>query len=254
MKNMRSVLIVSILILIVSNVYSIGEYMINDTLFVWANNGLSIRDTTSIEGRRIGIIPYGQKLKVLESKFDGYHEDIITIYPEKKEQNGNEIKSYSRIELQGSWVKIKYGEIIGFVFDGYLSKYDAPSINAKEVHENLDNYLERVFGKISSRTKGFNDYVITESFYMEGIYRQNIASKSAYVKYVLPCFSLEEIVVFIKNSGLTRGNSDNPRLLSREKLSQGIEVWKYDIDKFGDGILILTKVSNMIIIEHESSC
>lgn len=247
---MNILIIAFTFILIPLKSYSINTYSTNDTLFVWANNGLSLRDINSQKGNRINLIPYGEKIIVLQSNIWGYHDTSINIFP--LEENN----SFLALNLDGSWVKVRYGNNVGYVYDGYLSKFPAPLIIGDHNHEDLDNYLERVFGilKESSKEVLSDEVLMKTTYYNRGISKQNIFSKSAGVKYVLPDFSIEELILFIKNSELTTWHSNNPRLISREQLSPSIQVLKFKLSVYGDGILVLTQISNVIILEHSSSC
>ncbi len=106
------------------------------SFFGWAKSGLSIRNAPKLEAEKIGVIPYREELKLLE----------VT-----REQLS--ITEFPGFDFTGNWVKVKYKEIQGFVFSGYISKHTPPLI--KEGYD-LEDYLKDEF-TLSQKT-------ITERF------------------------------------------------------------------------------------------
>lgn len=80
------------------------NYAINDTMFVYAFNGLNIREQQNMKAKVIEKIEFGQKVQILE-------------IPENAYDNAIEIEN-----ITGNWLLVKYNNTIGYAFDGYLSK------------------------------------------------------------------------------------------------------------------------------------
>lgn len=187
-----------LLLLLPTFAYSIDTYLKGDTLVVWADGGLSIRDTNTIKGNKIGLIPYGAKVVVLEHKIGSYQEEVIQIGAPKA--------NYLGLRLEGQWTKVQYQNIIGYVFDGYLSRFEAPLLKTgiKDKPEWHQDYFERIFGLVSSRkgdglTKHQEEFVFNEYFYGQGIYCKAIGTNVSNADWILPAFSLEEVILLVKN-------------------------------------------------------
>ncbi len=96
-----------------------GPYCIGDTLNCIALGGLKLRAVP--KGKEIAAIKLGESVVVI-AKWDSL------------QQSG----TYEQI--YGNWIKVKYNALTGYVFDGYLSKMPAPSLQ----DSSLEEYLNRV--------------------------------------------------------------------------------------------------------------
>lgn len=228
---------------------AIDQYLEGDTLYVWAEGGLMIRDTNSITGKKISAIPYGEKVEVLESILHPNRADSIKFIEPWEDAYEQQYIGYY---LKGRWVKIKFQGVYGFVFDGYLSHFPAPRSGESQLHENLPAYLERVFGVNDQYTRSGENYVIRDVYYGQGITLKNIGVKDSYTKYVFPNLSIQEVLIFIKNSRMAR-EKDRPMLLEvrKTKDSQTLEFKYYEN---GDGFLYLHEIGNTVILDSISSC
>jgi Bacterial SH3 domain len=72
-------------------------------LYVSVYAGLSLRDTPSTAGKVLTVVKYGEPVTVVA---DGTKPVPIT-------NSG----------IPGQWVKVKYGELTGYQFDGFLSRF-----------------------------------------------------------------------------------------------------------------------------------
>lgn len=79
-------------------------YQVGDTLTVIAKSGLTIREGSSKESKKIGTAEFGQKL-IAKSGFEG--SEVIE-------------------HRAGSWLKIKYGNLEGYVFSGFVTTLKIP--------------------------------------------------------------------------------------------------------------------------------
>ena len=88
--------------------------MSRDTSFVWARNGLSLREESNKSGKRIKVLPYGTPLKPLV----GWN-DLIQYwsFPSAKPINGERVP---RFFLKGNWIRFWLAKIPDYVFDGYF--------------------------------------------------------------------------------------------------------------------------------------
>lgn len=94
-----------------------------------SDNGLSIRDNPSLKAKRIGVIPYKGKVKILKSLKE--YEQIIL----SKER-----------AVVGEWVKVSYKNIAGYVFDEFLSyEIDYTHNNYQSDRQYIDIYTEKDF-------------------------------------------------------------------------------------------------------------
>ena len=223
----------------VCEISAINIYFQGDTLIVWAEGGLSIRDTNSISGKRLGVIPYGEKVIVKSTKVFRYGEEKIKLTSAFQEEE----TKYLGLSLYGKWVKVIYGDIEGFVFDGYLSKNSAPLLKENGPSEDLQKYILREFGLLRQKdTQGSH-----AMYYGSGVSFFNLGTTgSAYVRYILPEFSQEEIMLFIKNSRMTNENGA-PKIYENKFIKDNnIRTMKFVYDI---GNMTIKVLSGMVILE-----
>ena len=113
MQNARLSLLALLCIFLPLIAYSIGPYKAGDRLNIHAASGLVLRETASPNGKKIATLSYGTQITVLA--------DAMRKTPFSVEV----VKGFS---IKGYWVKVRTtsGQI-GFVFDGYLSRYKIPA-------------------------------------------------------------------------------------------------------------------------------
>ncbi|MEL7223129.1 MAG: SH3 domain-containing protein, partial [Bacteroidota bacterium] len=93
-------LVLLLLVYLVS--FTIHAQSAHDMLTVVAPSGLSLRDAPGQSATRIGIIPKGAKVRVLD-------------YNQEKDKNLESIDGY-----YGYWASVNYQEQKGYVFSAYL--------------------------------------------------------------------------------------------------------------------------------------
>ncbi len=108
-----------LLVIIIAN--SLFSQDINNTLYVNASKGLNLRMEPKPNGKVLTIIPNGEKVLVVEVK-----NEKITIN-----------------NISGSWVKIKWNNLNGWVFNGFLSTTENDS-------SSLIQHIKDVAPKMSS--------------------------------------------------------------------------------------------------------
>jgi hypothetical protein len=116
MKNSIQLILITFLLLILS-LPSFGQFeeMRVDTNqnVVISPNGLSIRSKPSLKSKKLGVVPFGKKVKIEDDKNYGW--DTIGHYDFAWGESSN-----SNFPITGHWVKVKYKNIQGFMFGAYL--------------------------------------------------------------------------------------------------------------------------------------
>lgn len=85
--------------------------------YVWAKSGLTLRAEGNPEGKKLAVIPYGATVQLTGK----WGEDLsIEIIPER-ELDGKELP---RWEMLGQFIGVRYGELKGYAFNGYISNYN----------------------------------------------------------------------------------------------------------------------------------
>lgn len=96
------------------------EYKEGDVLYVWARNGVNLRETPSSTGKVIEVLKYGSEVEVL-SQSEKIKFAYEYLQPLKKYDGENEIKP---LTLHGYWIKIKVGDKVGYTFNKLLLEYE----------------------------------------------------------------------------------------------------------------------------------
>jgi len=111
-----------------------------EELYCWSVSGLNIRETPSPKGNILGKLEFGQKIDIdlINQEYSNYYEDIFLIGI--KEDNSADIK------FKGSWLKMEFNGIIGYVFSGYLSRFPSFLIEKEDQEircETFKKYMVR---------------------------------------------------------------------------------------------------------------
>ncbi|MEY3242458.1 MAG: hypothetical protein RIR11_3897 [Bacteroidota bacterium] len=107
--------------LVANNCFAIDYYSPGDSLWVWAKGGLNIRATPNDTAKIIGRVTNSSLVVVLEGQDKDYPYSIEVI--KRSAKTGDSEKGYHpNFKLNGYWAKINHNGIVGYVFDGYLSK------------------------------------------------------------------------------------------------------------------------------------
>lgn len=111
MKN-ALYLVALLLFLAPTLAFSIGAYVAGDKLTVHAESGLILRETAAPTGKKILTLEYGTLVTV---QAEGLRKTPYTVTP------------FTGFTIKGYWVKVRAPDgKLGYVFDGYLSKYKTP--------------------------------------------------------------------------------------------------------------------------------
>ncbi|MCG8696676.1 MAG: SH3 domain-containing protein [Bacteroidales bacterium] len=149
-----------ILLFISTKLYAIDSYKIGDTLYVWASNGIIVRNNPEQNSNVLGYLNYGAKVICLENKYKFEYNSFPIL---ELDVNHNSIEDSNDFSLNGRWLKINYGNSEGYIFDGYLSPL-LPATNKSLLLE----YFQRIYDTIT---------IIKERQYFEAIECQVLLEK-----------------------------------------------------------------------------
>ena len=127
-----------------------------DSTFVWASS-LNIYEEPSEDAETIGQVLYGSEVMIAD-------DSIGRVAYRYKAIESKTFERRSAVEpfyLDGFWVKISYNGIVGYVFDGYLSKLKPlPESEGIRYPDNIKMWAENVLKLKSSEYKrGDNEWV-----------------------------------------------------------------------------------------------
>ncbi|MFN0214137.1 MAG: SH3 domain-containing protein [Saprospiraceae bacterium] len=185
-------LVVFTWILMVDQIAAIRSYNEGDTLYVWAQSGLVLREAPDLESNKITALQFGTIVVPQNYKVpNGIEISVKAIAPCTYEG-----QNYSGYNIPGNWVQVFANGKTGYVFDGYLSIYPPPNSQDRK-ERSIDNYLARVFGIASHiMDMGTSQHVakLDCDFYKNGASRQSRGAGDGLAKttYMLPELSLEE--------------------------------------------------------------
>jgi hypothetical protein len=119
---------------------AINQYKAGDKLYVLSTTGLFLRESPDISSAKIMNLKNGAVLVVQK-------EDLKT-YPFS-------VSEFTDYELQGFWVKVMtWDNKTGYVFDAYLSHYQAPKKVILQDHIDAEFTLAEQYMMVHSKRKG----------------------------------------------------------------------------------------------------
>lgn len=122
-----------------------GAYTKGDKLNVLTLSGINLRAGAASTSATLVKIPYGAAVVVTDDSL---------------RKIGHRVEEIERFIIEGYWVKVRFGDKEGYVFDGYLSKLPAPDYKDSAVYEEgWDlHYLKTSFRNTAVRknTKKYN--------------------------------------------------------------------------------------------------
>lgn len=127
---MKIIPYILVILLIPLQSFGISGYDFGDTLTCLAISGLKIRSQPGGDNV-IGKVPYGGKVIAYARPLDASGKNFY----------------YKAEGIDGCWVKVKYNDLTGYVFDGFLSSLPAPSIQ----YTSLKQYAEWCFLQSGSK-------------------------------------------------------------------------------------------------------
>jgi Bacterial SH3 domain len=189
-KNLMWILLFSCM----ANAFAIGDYKKGESVFVWAISGLKVRMEASAQSKVIQTLDYGTMVEITD-------DNLKQVAFGLKVPKVDSIKS--NLTLNGFWVRIKFKNTEGYVFDAFLSKMPPFKKHKAHYFEQEDVYLERVFGKpkhktyttITNKIAFKNDDFV----YKNGIVREEVYGDGCFDhSFEIPNLSLAEAYLFLK--------------------------------------------------------
>lgn len=174
-----------------SALFFVSFFLLGQDFYVLSKNGLNLRKSPSDKSEILGVVPYNTKVNILEKNVS-----------EKFKVNG----------FSGTYVKIKYKGIEGYIFSGFLSRLEA----VKE-EESLEEYFIRVFGN-PVFTKSNDDLYADEiSTYPNGFIYKSIGEATKYSgyedRYYFKELTIQEVFLFARDiSGFLNSVRDTSEL------------------------------------------
>ncbi len=108
-------------------------YKPGSTLYVHALQGLSMREATDLKAKALLVVPYGGEVEV-----------VADTKPKVPITNSN---------ISGNWVKVKQGNNVGYMFDGFLSRFKIMDPKQINTSYSIGDYLKSYFKSISDVNK-----------------------------------------------------------------------------------------------------
>ncbi len=171
------------------NAFGIISYAKGDKLYCWAKSGLTIRNEPGFKSSKIGLIPFNLSLTSQDFK-DSQASDFPIV--ETYKGYNTEIDT---LQLFGKWVKVKFDEIEGYVFDAYLSHLAAP------IGNDHFNFFNQNYGLVAQKsdTTIIEREVNTLVWSNGSSYKSRMLEGGPEFRYILPDFSLEEAIILFNS-------------------------------------------------------
>lgn len=183
--------------LLSTNSIGADKYNVGDNLWVWAKNGLNLRNGPGTNFKVIGKLGFGEELLVTEKSEKAYN--IMGISDTRSNYHS---KKVDPLIFRGKWVKVKSqsGEE-GFLIDQYLLSVQPKEINKPQYDINLDlSRVDTVYkSPIIQDGSGLN--ITIEKTYLDDI--KLIESSGGYwaeSTYIFPDYSVEEVLILLSSS------------------------------------------------------
>ncbi len=193
-------LINTILILLITSTtsFSISRYFENDTLYVWAKGGLKLRNDDDFNSTILDTLTFGDSIIALEGKYlpwnDFYIDDNVKLMH-------NESKGaiyYKKIKLKGSWVRVRYKNIVFYVFDAYLSKMKIPKMSNKYYALNSFKFFTDYLKEYTKLKGDSHDSTISKYVFKDELYiKEYIDDNKGSTTVIFFNLSFEELYLLI---------------------------------------------------------
>lgn len=174
----------------------ISEYQPNDKLYTWASSGLNLRASPNLNSTKIITIAFGDMVICQGRKSEFFNnENSLTVINKVK----NFYKEIDEINIKGNWVKVKFEEWEGYIFDGYLSKWKPQFVNSQDFK--LLGFLQLncdSFSYLEKRKLTSEQGVEKISFHNGCYLRMNYTQGGFSFRLRIPDFSIEEAFLLIQ--------------------------------------------------------
>lgn len=155
------------------------SYKPGDKLYVYSREGLSLREQADPKGKLISVLAFGSE---------------VIVQPDSKPR-----VSFLSSNIPGAWVKVKSGNAIGYMFNGFLASFKAmPLTTPEKSSEEFRDFLIKEF-KLSKETKTSPDKIYVEFNKLDlanGViheYRLYEGGTSTITSFPVKSFSMQEV-------------------------------------------------------------
>lgn len=168
-----------------------------DTLYVWAESGLLLRDKPNVDGKVVGKLDYGDTVVVTRVPKNSQYSYVAI--PGKKVEHLNS----AEVKLEGHFVELAIGDSTAFAFDGYLSQLLPVKITTTKYGEKKRESWKQYF----DRTKGVLNTVVTKKrsekiervIYTDGTILSELSAEGyGGISIVMPEMSTNEVYLLIQ--------------------------------------------------------
>jgi hypothetical protein len=135
------------------------SYKTGSTLYVWARSGLNLRSKQDMNGAVLGRVTFGEAVTVVA--------------------DANAVVPLTYDNIRGEWVKVKWKDKEGYLFNGYLSRYGVMVADEASPHDGMITYLKKVF-----RTKSDTETPPDNRTY--NIYRKIVFQNGVELEWLAP--------------------------------------------------------------------
>ena len=225
------ILSICIAFLLFQNAYCINNYKQGDELVVWAKSGLNLREEPNIQSKVITKIVLGETVVAQEGKIS----KNIKIIDKQTLADG---QSFT-MTLWGSWVKVKFNDYEGFLFDAYLSKIKYEK--DKSLHELLIDQKE-ICNEYSYYRRNSQITILNDGTYINSWFEQVHGGHDI----MIPFFSFQE--AFIICIALI---SNPPKEIVQDRVDK---IWINEDVESGESSWSITKVGDFVRIDYGGGC
>jgi hypothetical protein len=227
-----------------TNLFSQGVfYKKNDTVYNWSESGLNLRKSISRKSKIINKISNGAILVIdstvaIEMGDNSFDVEII----KSIDYNGIKTKNYL---VNGKMIKVRYNNIVGFVYSGFLSHIKPFDLSYLY---NLEIIYKKEYGIAKEFNWGIVDYGNKEIIYNNGIVQRITNGYSWFeTSYVIPNLTFQEGLLIVSKI-FTSNNSDEKWYISKSSNTM------IEFKSFGDAYIgSIQKINNLIILTINGS-
>ena len=231
------------LICFLNKAYTIDNYQVGDSLYIWAKNGLKLWEEPNIKSELIESIPFGSRIIVDEKTSKSFNVKVNA-----EISNDYTSDSTQPFILKGNWVKVKCLKSgkIGYLIDQYLLK-------AKPILKNPNYQLLLIDEEYTLDTIYYNITIPNK----EGVYRkirkeyiggitvtETMTEKGIFKTIQLKNYSIEEAYVLIGSYWID------------SNLSRLIKNWREKLIIYDGGMCeySYSLIENIVTVEIICSC
>lgn len=231
------------------NCFAIEYYAPGDSLWVWAKNGLNIRETPSEKSRVIGQVEHGEPVVALDYQDRNLPYEVEEIKA-KIETVDNQKVTRPNFVLNGYWAKVKYKGMTGYVFDAYLSKLHAFTGRQYESQGEEDFHVwslkkhTKILKQIGQNKYDERDQKFVRYIFDNGCIIHISGGSGSWTKEMLFPDNLSLIEGFLIYSNTMRLETD-------ALLEKGEDYLLFEIET---GTLTIKKVGTFLVIYEEHNC